>query len=207
VRQRGLFLIAGLALFAAGCHTDMWVQPRLRPLEASDSLPNGSASQPPVPGTVARGQLREDDVFYKGRTADGKLVVKAPFEKAIKMIRAKSIEELVLRGRDRFDAFCSPCHGRLGDGKGMIAQRGFNLRRKPANYHSERLVKLPDGHFYDVMTNGFGVMFSYAARVAPEDRWAIVAYIRTLQFSQRAKAGDVPPPSETPKTSTEGASH
>ena len=94
--------------------------------------------------------------------------------------------ELVKRGQERFNVYCSPCHGRLGDGKGMIALRGFQLRRPVGNYHTDRLRKMPVGHFYDVITNGYGAMYSYAARVEPQDRWAIVSYIRALQLSQNA---------------------
>ena len=96
---------------------------------------------------------------------------------------------MLARGQDRFNIFCSPCHGRLGDGDGMIVRRGF---RPPPSYHIERLRKAPVGHFYDVITHGFGSMYDYAARVAPRDRWAIIAYIRALQFSQSATLADVP---------------
>jgi len=102
------------------------------------------------------------------------------------------------RGQERFNIYCSPCHGRLGDGKGMIAQRGLALVRQPASYHTDRLRKIPVGHFYDVITNGFGIMYSYASRVEPDDRWRIAAYIRALQFSQNAPLSAVPP-EERPK--------
>jgi mono/diheme cytochrome c family protein len=94
------------------------------------------------------------------------------------------------RGQERFNIFCSPCHGRLGDGLGMIANRGLSLRRPVGNYHTDRLRKMPVGHFYDVITNGYGAMYSYASRVEPEDRWAIIAYIRVLQLSQNATPAD-----------------
>jgi mono/diheme cytochrome c family protein len=101
--------------------------------------------------------------------------------------------ELLKRGQERFNIYCSPCHGRLGDGKGMISQRGFNVRRPVASYHSDRLRKMPVGYFYDVITNGYGAMYSYASRVEPEDRWAIVSYIRVLQLSQHASTADADP--------------
>ncbi|HZL91527.1 MAG TPA: cytochrome c, partial [Pirellulaceae bacterium] len=126
----------------------------------------------------ARGQLQEDEAFYSGRS-QGKLVADVPVE---------ITRELLLRGQDRFNIFCSPCHARTGMGNGMIVQRGF---RKPPSYHSERLRSAPAGHFFDVMTHGFGAMPSYA-RIEPQDRWAIVAYIRVLQLSQNATIDDVP---------------
>lgn len=207
MRLRLVLAVATVAVVAAGCHTDMWVQPRLKPMEPAENLPNGSSSQPPVPGTVAIGHLNDDDVFYKGRTADGKLVRKMPLDKTMRLLHVKDSESVVRRGQELFNAFCSPCHGALGDGKGMIAKRGLDLRRTPANYHTARLRNMPDGHFYDVITNGFGVMFPYSSRIVPEDRWAIVSYIRTLQLSQNAGAEDVPPASETATTTTEGGGH
>jgi mono/diheme cytochrome c family protein len=99
--------------------------------------------------------------------------------------------ELLKRGQEKFDIFCTPCHGRTGDGEGMIAKRGFKLRRPVGNIHTDRLRKMPVGHFYDVITNGYGAMYSYASRIEPKDRWAVVAYIRALQLSQNVKATDL----------------
>jgi mono/diheme cytochrome c family protein len=116
---------------------------------------------------------------------------------------------MLKRGQERFNIFCSPCHGRLGDGNGMIAMRGLSLRRKPATYHSARMRRMPDGHFYNVITNGFGVMYPYASRIEPQDRWAIVAYIRALQLSQNATPADVPAGTnlDRPATGSEGGAN
>ena len=193
MRSRHLALLlaamsAGLAL--AGCHTDMWVQPKIKPLQESDFFTDGRGARDPVPHTIARGQLREDDAYFTG-VVDGKLVTQLPPivgpGKQFPTMRA-----MLDRGKERFEIFCTPCHGQLGDGKGMIAQRGLALRRGPASYHTDRLRKMPIGHFYDVQTNGYGVMYSYASRIEPQDRWAIAAYIRVLQRSQNPKPSDIP---------------
>jgi mono/diheme cytochrome c family protein len=174
--RRHLLGLVGLSLIATGCHTDMWVQPRQDALEESDFFADGQSARPLVPGTIARDHLREDAPFYTG-AKDGKWLTELP---------VKVDMDLLTRGKDRYRAFCTPCHGQTGDGKGMIAQRGFTLRRPVGNFHTDRLRKLPVGHYYDVITNGYGAMYSYASRVEPRDRWAIVAYIRALQLSQKA---------------------
>jgi mono/diheme cytochrome c family protein len=166
------------AMLLAGCHTDMWVQPKTQPGQQSDFFVDGMMSRPLVPGTVPRGHVRLDEGFFTGQQ-NGEWLRELPVE--VNM-------ELLKRGQERFDIYCSPCHGRLGDGEGMIAKRGLELRRPPGNYHTDRLREMPDGHFYDVITNGYGAMYSYASRVQPQDRWAIVAYIRALQLSQNADA-------------------
>ena len=201
LQKVGLLLTGGLLL--AGCHTDMWVQPKHHePLQQSTFYADGMASRPLVPGTVARGQLRLDNAFFTG-FENGKLVTDFPLPVD---------EELIRRGQDRYKIYCTPCHGQLGDGQGMIAHRGFTLRRPVGNYHTERLRNMPVGHFYDVITNGYGAMYSYASRVEPRDRWAIVAYIRTLQLSQHATESDKAeadskyPIPAAPKTE-EGAAH
>lgn len=175
--------ILALGLFAAGCHTDMWQQPKLAPLDESAFYNDGQSSRPLVKGTVARGHLHTDEAFFTGRE-NGKYVEAFPIAVT---------KETIQRGQERFNIYCTPCHGRLGDGNGMISKRGFALRRPPASYHTDRLRAMPVGHFFDVITNGYGAMYSYAARVEPQDRWAIAAYIRTLQLSQHATAGDVEP--------------
>lgn len=176
--HRACWLGVCLAL-AGGCRQDMYDQPRYEPLEASSFFDNGQSARPLVAGTVARGELRTDDHLYKGKV-NGKLVETFPFP----VDRA-----LIERGRERFNIFCSPCHGRLGDGRGMIVQRGFSA---PPSFHIDRLRKEPVGHFFDVITNGHGAMYSYASRVPPRDRWAITAYIRALQLSQHSMLADVP---------------
>lgn len=175
-------LSLGVLVFAVGCHTDMWVQPKTAPLEDSTFYSDKSSARPLVAGTVARGHLEEDTAFYTGRDDSGKLVTSIP----IKSLTKEQMKAFLQRGEERFNIYCTPCHGRLGDGQGMISKRGLALRRPPANYHTDRLRKMPIGHFYDVITHGYGVMFSYASRVEPQDRWAIAAYIRALQLSQHA---------------------
>lgn len=182
-RRRRAFVIlaAGWAALAAACAPDMSQQPKYPPLGPSDFFADGSSARPGVEGTVARGLLRTDEALYTGRV-DGELVVRIP----VPVTRT-----LLERGRDRFDIYCSPCHGHLGNGEGVIAMRGF---RQPTSYHIDRLREAPDGHFFDVITHGYGVMYGYAARVPADDRWAITAYIRALQRSQAATLQDVPEP-------------
>ena len=173
----------GLMLpIAAGCHTDMWVQPKELPMQQSSFFQNGASLRPLVRHTVARGHLQLDTPFFTGYQ-NGKLVSEIP----IPVTKA-----LIERGQGRFDIFCSPCHGQLGNGKGMIAQRGFSLRTPVASYHTDRLRRMPIGHFFDVITNGYGTMFSYASRIEPQDRWAICAYIRVLQYSEHAPPNEIP---------------
>ena len=197
-------LLIGAAI--AGCHTDMWVQPKVKPLAESDFFPDDQSSRPLVPHTVARGFLKTDQEYYTGWTggrmatdpATGRQdVVGAQIVDKIPAAALAAFDgdpkKMLERGRDRFDIYCSPCHSRLGDGNGMIAQRGFSLRRPPGNYHTDRLRKMPIGHFYQVMTEGYGVMYSYASRVETQDRWAIAAYIRVLQKSQKADPAELRP--------------
>jgi mono/diheme cytochrome c family protein len=199
-----LAIAATLGFLAAGCHTDMWVQPRTDTFRESDFFTDAMSARPLVPGTIPRGHARLDEPYYTG-TENGKLLQGIPVE---------ITKDLLDRGQERFDVYCSPCHGRLGDGEGMISHRGFKLRRPPGNYHTDRLRKMPAGHFYDVITNGYGSMFSYASRVEPQDRWAIVAYIRALQLSQHASAADaaraqqmMPVQPLEQESATEGESH
>jgi mono/diheme cytochrome c family protein len=153
--------------------------PSYDPLQESTFFADGRASRALVANTVARGQLREDEHLYTGRI-NGELAAEFPMAVTA---------EVMARGQERFNVFCAPCHGRTGEGNGMIVQRGF---RQPPSYHEDRLVEAPAGHFFDVMTNGFGAMQDYSAQVPVTDRWAIAAYIRALQFSRRAGAADVP---------------
>ncbi len=179
-RRSGLALTLSLLLLTNGCRRDMFEQPSAKPLERSSFFRDHMASRPVPPHTVAQGQLRADTVFYTGK-AGTNLVTTFPFP---------ITREILNRGRERFEIYCAPCHGRTGDGNGMIVQRGFP---PPPSYHLDRLRDAPVGHFYDVITQGYGVMYSYAARVSPPDRWAIAAYIRALQLSRRAALADVPP--------------
>ena len=173
----GLVLLG--SLLVGGCRQDMHDQPRYEPLEAAAFFEDGRSARPLVPGTVARGHLRQDEHLYTGKSG-GALADTFPFPVS---------REILERGRGRFDIFCAPCHDRLGNGRGMVIRRGF---RPPPSFHINRLRQAPAGHLFDVITNGFGAMASYASRISPEDRWAIVAYVRALQLSQRAPLADVP---------------
>jgi len=156
----------------------MHIQPRYKPLEPSTFFDDGRSARPVIAGTIARGHLKLDEGFYTGKV-NGVELAAFPFP----------ITRAVLdRGRERYNIYCTPCHDRTGDGQGMIVQRGFP---PPPSYHIDRLRQAPAGHFYSVITNGYGTMYSYASRITPEDRWAIVAYIRALQLSQQAKVTDL----------------
>lgn len=168
-------------LLVAACRQDMHDQPKYKPLAETNFFGDGRAARQPVAGTVARGHLKTDTFLYTGKV-DGVDVNEFPFP----MTRAD-----LLRGQDRFNIHCSPCHSRLGDGRGLVVQRGF--RRQPPSYHIDRLRQVPIGHFFDVMTNGFGAMPAYGSRVAVEDRWRIAAYIKALQLSQQTPVADIPP--------------
>jgi mono/diheme cytochrome c family protein len=169
-----------LLLFTlTACRDDMHNQPRYKPLAASEFFADHRSERPEIEGTVARGHLRIDSARYTGKF-NGEDIDQFP----IPIARAD-----IERGRERFNIYCTPCHGRLGDGNGMVVLRGY---RQAASYYSDKLMKAPVGHFFDVMTNGFGAMPSYASRVQPDDRWRIVAYIRALQLSESAKLSDVP---------------
>jgi mono/diheme cytochrome c family protein len=141
----------------------------------------GASARPLVAGTVARGHLDEDTLLQTGLGADGKPSAVMPFA-----ITRADLD----RGQERFNIYCSPCHGRTGEANGMVVQRGF---RQPPSYHIDRLRQMPIGYFVDVMTNGFGVMPDYRAQVPVEDRWRIAAYVRALQLSHQATTADVPP--------------
>jgi mono/diheme cytochrome c family protein len=183
-RARGLvamLAVAGFALGAFGCRQDMHDQPKLKPYRSSEFFANGSGLREIPAHTVARGTLRPDTLFYTGKLPDGTITTDLPMP----MTRA-----LLLRGQERFNIFCSPCHGALGDGRGMVVQRGY---KQPTSYHDERLRQAPVGYFFDVMTNGFGVMPSYSPQIPVADRWAIAAYIRALQLSQRVDAATLSP--------------
>ncbi|HEX4004312.1 MAG TPA: cytochrome c [Candidatus Acidoferrales bacterium] len=168
-----------IVVLLAGCRLDMHIQPKYLPYEPTTFFSDGRSERQPVPGTVARGQLRIDELLYSG-TENGVESNRFPFP-----ITRADLE----RGRERFNVYCTPCHDYTGSGHGMIVQRGFP---QPPSYHIQRLRDAPVGHFFQVMTNGFGAMYSYAARVDPADRWRIAAYIRVLQLSENAKIDDVP---------------
>jgi len=165
---------------ATACRQDMHDQPKYIPLRPSDFFGDGRSERPLIEGTVARGHLNDDAALYAGKGADGRPAATFPFPVT---------KEVIERGQSRFNVYCTPCHDRLGDGGGMIVRRGY---RRPPSYHIERLRQAPDGYIYDVITNGFGAMPDYSAQLSPNDRWAVVAYVRALQLSQNAKLEDVP---------------
>jgi mono/diheme cytochrome c family protein len=199
MRPYFLLLTAGTCLLAAGCRQEMYDQPRYEPQEASSFFPDGKADRPLVAGVVPRlnpkDEPRDDQYDHVNvGMVDGEAASTFPFP----------VDRSVLdRGRQRYQIFCSPCHGALGDGQGMIVKRGFSpppplYGKRPATGKSQAasfyddLRDAPVGHFFDVITNGHGAMYSYASRIGPKDRWAIVAYIRALQLSQYAKSDELP---------------
>src|SRR5215831_7476772 len=173
---------ASLALTAfllAGCRLDMHVQPKYLPYAPTTFFADGRSERQPAPGTVARGQLRLDDLLFTG-SENGAEATRFPFP-----ITRADLE----RGRERYNIYCTPCHDYSGSGNGMIVQRGFP---HPPSFHTDRLRQVPVGHFFGVMTNGFGRMYSYSDRVDVGDRWRIAAYIRVLQLSRNGTVDDVP---------------
>ena len=185
-RRRGL-LAAGLgfaALVLSGCRMDMHIQPKYLPYEATDFFADGREERQPVPGTVARGQLHEDSYFYTGvvQGADGYREEKneMPFPVTLEVLK---------RGQERFNIYCTPCHSRVGNGLGEIVERGY---KPAANLHDQVRLAEPVSHYFYVMTHGYGAMPDYSAQLTPVDRWAVAAYIRALQLSQAATPADVP---------------
>jgi mono/diheme cytochrome c family protein len=178
---RGYLCACGLAaaLLSAGCRQDMHDQPKFKPYAKNDFFADRRSARPLVDGTIARGHLRDDAVLYTGKAA-GKPVDAFPMAVTA---------AVMARGQERFDIFCSPCHGRTGAGDGMIVRRGY---RKPPTFHLDRLRQAAPGYTFDVITNGFGAMPDYAQQIPVRDRWAIVAYIKALQRSQNAAVGTVP---------------
>ena len=175
-----LILLFATTAGVAGCRQQMADQPRYDPLEPSNFFDDGLSARPLVENTVPRGALREDELLYTGMLG-GAPATSFPFPVTLDVLQ---------RGRERYDIFCSPCHSRTGYGDGMVARRGFG---PPASLHTDILRKQPPGHFFRVITQGFAAMPSYAQQIPPEDRWAIVAYVRALQMSQHASVNDVPP--------------
>ncbi|MGH9366835.1 MAG: c-type cytochrome [Thermoanaerobaculia bacterium] len=177
VGRRAIALL--VLLLGAGCRRDMQDQPKYKGLRGSAFFDDRRSARPLPEGTVARGFLHADRRFATGKWA-GQPVAELP----VPLTR-----ELLARGRERYDIYCTPCHGMTGDGLGIVVQRGF---RRPNSFHIDRLRAAPVGYFFDVMTNGFGSMMNFAAPIGPSDRWAIAAYLRALQLSQGATVGDVP---------------
>jgi len=179
ISQASLLFFGLLLLSGCGFRQFMFNQPKQKALTGTTVFADNRVARPLVPGTVAVGHSRVDEHFYTGKVA-GKLVDTFPFTVTT---------EVLLRGQERYNIYCAPCHDRKGRSVGMVAKRGFS---PPANFHAERLLSQPAGYFFDVMTNGFRNMPSYGLRIPPKDRWAIVAYIRALQLSENATLNDVP---------------
>jgi cytochrome c5 len=179
----GRALLVGLALWgAAACRQDMHDQPKYEPLEAGALFTDGQSARPLVEDTVARGHLDDDEQFVSGKV-NGQLTDTFPYAVTAEMVN---------RGQDRYNVFCSPCHDRAGTGRGMVVRRGF---RQAASLHDPRLKEAPIGHFFDVMTNGFGAMPDYRAQIPASDRWAIASYIRALQRTTGGAPAAAPQPS------------
>ena len=179
--KRTTYFVASLLLAVLGvaCRQDMHNAPRVDPYEATDAFADGRGMRPLVEGTVARGHLNDDELMFSGKV-DGQFVDQFPFQVT---------HQVLERGRERFNIYCSPCHGRTGDGQGMIVKRGFS---PPPSFHDDKIRAQPVGYYFDVMTNGFGAMQDYRMQLEPKDRWAVASYIRALQYSQRASVADVP---------------
>lgn len=166
-------------LILSGCRQDMHDQPKYVPLRESAFFNDARSARPLVDGTVARGQLHDDELMYTGKVKGEDATV----------FPMRVDAAVMARGQQRFNIYCTPCHGRTGQGDGMVVRRGY---RRPPSLHQDRLRNAPAGHFFDVMTNGFGAMPDYAAQIKAQDRWAITAYIRALQLSGHATLADVP---------------
>jgi hypothetical protein len=188
-----MIAMAGVAVMVAGCYQgkpsekppihvnpNMDNQEKYKALGTNDFFSNGSNMRIPVAGTVAREHLQDDVVYYTGKDAGGKLIGNNPVPLTMDVMK---------RGQERFNIFCAPCHSRVGDGKGIIVK--YNLL-PPPTFHQERLLTAPDGHYFDVITNGIRNMQPYRNQVSVSDRWAIVHYVRALQRSQNASKSDVP---------------
>ena len=221
-----LLLSACCLLFFTGCRRDMQDQPKAKPYRASGFFKDGLSSRPPIEGTVPRGWLREDTEFFTGKksktgataapsqsSAAGPVATTPPVNAGASQVAAAYpddtdrfpfpiTEKILDRGQERYNIFCSVCHGMTGDADGMIVRRGF---RKPPSYHEPRLREAPVGHFFDVVTNGWGAMPSYASQVPVQDRWAIIAYIRALQLTRQTQtASSSTQKSATPTARTSG---
>lgn len=178
--RRAAIVAAAFAVFA-GCREDMQDQPRYKPLAASTFFIDGRSARPIPPGAVARDPLDATDVVHTGWAATGVYADTIPLPLNQGMLE---------RGRERFDIYCSPCHGYLGDGDGMVARRGFKI---PPSLHHDRVRYAPPGYLFQVISNGYGGMGDYANQIAVEDRWAIVAYVRALELSRNATLADIAP--------------
>jgi mono/diheme cytochrome c family protein len=213
-----VFILLPVLIIASGCRRDMQDQPKMKAFRGTTFFGDGLSARQPIPGTVARGFLRSNTEFFTGKKSrttagpgtqsiQGQGQNQPPPQQAgspanafpddIDYFPIPVNEDVVKRGRERYNIFCSACHGFTGNGDGMIVRRGF---RRAASFNDDRLRQAPVGHFFDAMTNGWGAMPSYAPQIAVQDRWAIIAYIRALQESQRNLTTPAASPSPTPAT-------
>jgi len=230
LQHRGAFVLlltVHCLLFTVTCRQDMQDQPRMKPFRSTTFFQDGMSSRSPVPGTVARGYLRADTEFFTGKksgTQAGSSVpagqqaaptapsgANAPqgadaYPDDVEEFPLPITHDVVKRGKERYDIFCSACHGMTGNGDGMIVRRGF---RRAASFHSDSLRQAPVGHYFDAITNGWGAMPSYAAQIPARDRWAIVAYIRALQLSHQNTQSQTgqPQPSASPTATPSSGGH
>jgi mono/diheme cytochrome c family protein len=202
-RSASLFALCALTMLGAACRQDMHNAPRVKPYGETDAFADGRGMRPLPDGTVARGHLNDDELLYTGKI-NGQPADEFPFPVT---------RQVLERGRDRFNIYCSPCHGRTAMGNGMVVQRGL---RPPPSFHDDKIRTQPVGYYFDVMTNGFGAMQDYRMQLEPKDRWAVASYIRALQYSQRASVTDVPadkrgeldkPPDQEPKPAPAHGEH
>jgi mono/diheme cytochrome c family protein len=195
--EGGVLAALMLVVLLVSCRYDMQDQPKYLAYRGSETFADSLSSRSLVEGTVPRGYLREDAAMYTGKNATAQPAMMkdstgkmTPGSNDVNEFPFPITREILDRGQERYNIYCSPCHGVIGDGRGMVVNRGF---RPPPTYHQDRLRTAALGHFYDVITNGFGTMPDYAMQVPPHERWAIIAYIRALQYSQNAQMADVPP--------------
>jgi mono/diheme cytochrome c family protein len=207
-------LLAGVCFAGGACRRDMQDQPKMKPFRSTSFFVDGLSSRPPVEGTIPRGFLRTDSELFTGKkpkATTGAAPAATPaasgtnaansFPDDVDTFPFPITEETVRRGKERYQIFCSVCHGLTGNGDGMIVRRGF---RRAASFNDDRLRQAPVGHFFDAITNGWGAMPPYAQQIVVQDRWAIIAYIRALQLSQQ-KTAPALGPSGSPSTQPSGA--
>jgi len=188
-----LCLVAALVSLLSACGRNMFDQPKVEPFEASRFFDDGAGMRVPPPNAVSREFGALDPAFLTGQGEQG-MLTELPIALTLGVLQ---------RGQERYDIYCAPCHNYNGDGRGSVVRRGFP---QPASFvHEPRLLTAPVGYFYNAITNGFGRMFPYASRVAPEDRWAISAYVKALQLSQNADPSDIPEGAEVALPNTEAA--
>ncbi len=189
------FCLLPFAFLSSACREDMQNQPKYKPYRASAFFKDGQSGRQPVEGTVARGQLKDDALFFTGKTpqtgsgSQSQGDTASEFPGFTATFPFAVTEEILQRGQERYNIYCSVCHDRTGYGEGMVVLRGY---KKPPSFHIDRLRQAPVGYLYDVITNGFGAMPDYAAQIQAKDRWAIVAYLRALQLSQNTKVDALP---------------